>query len=770
MNDTTIPRLPTLWDHQQEAVAGTISNLATDDRCKVTMACATGKTRVGPSIAIARGARTVIIYLPSLALIRQTLPEWIAAPFPAPLRYLCVCSDSSVADQSDEVVVTEDDIEREFGRSVVTTRSEVVQEFLADDADAVTVVFSTYQSSDVVRDGMPDGFTFDMGFFDEAHRTAGRDGMFSAPLHDAHTPMAKRVFMTATPKHLSYRGRKAGDEAAVVYSMDDEKLYGRTAYNLPIREAIKRGIIADYKVLVSVIDDQRIKRDALKGQIGSDGKPVDAEAMAHAIAIRDAMDQFGVSKVVTFHNSVAEAEEFATHPAIAAELKTSTFHVNGNQAASVRSEILGQFAEATDGVVTNARCLTEGVDVPAIDMVAFLHPKKSHIDIIQAIGRALRQNGDSGKTHGYVLLPLYVPEIGNGGLDRALKEFGYDTIWQVIEALRVQDEVVNAAIQEATRARRTGDAPKLDFIEITGPAVHLALLRNSISTRCIEALMAPWDEMYGVLVRYKEETGRANPPQDAVFEERNLGAWLNTQRQFRRDGKLSTERIATLDGIGVAWNPLDAKWSFMSEVYARYVKKNGESNPSWQVIVEGEKLGVWLTYQRKSRRDGKLSAERIAILDGIGIEWNPLNTQWPIMAEIYARYVKKTGVVNPPRDTTFAEGKNLGAWLNNQCQSRRDGKLSAERIAVLDGIGIEWNPLDAKWSFMSEVYARYVKKNGVANPSQTTLFEGENLGRWLNTQRQIRRDGKLSAERIAILDGLGIRWSLRAGSARGPKG
>ena len=385
------PTLPPLFPHQHEALDATLLALTEADRCKVIMACATGKTRVGLEVALGQQARTVIVYFPSLALMRQTLPLWIQAlhRFKGGAAFLCVCSDSTVTVAQDEALVTTEELRAELhlDNKSVTTDSQAVTEFLtvASRHAAVRVVFSTYQSSSVVRDGCPTGFAFDLGLYDEAHRTAGKESLFSASLHDCHTAIRKRVFLTATPKHLDYRSRNKKDgERTVLFSMDNETLYGRTAYSLQIRQAIQSDIIANYKVLVSIVDDEMLATSFCH----DNPRRLNKESVAHALAIRKSMQQYSIRKVVTFHDSVADARKFATDPNIRNELAAETFHVNGSIASATRTTIMQQFAESPTAVVTNARCLTEGVDVPEIDMVAFLHPKKSKVDIVQAIGRA----------------------------------------------------------------------------------------------------------------------------------------------------------------------------------------------------------------------------------------------------------------------------------------------------------------------------------------------------------------------------------------------
>lgn len=748
-----------LFDHQNEAVSGAINELAIADRCKILMACGTGKTRVGPALAIARGARWTVLYLPSLALIRQTLSEWIASvPQKTHVSYLCVCSDRTVA--PDEATPTKDEIEAEFG-VIVTTDSAAVHQFLCQPPRGMGVIFSTYQSSDVVSKGIPNDFVFDLGLFDEAHRTAGqKEGMFNAPLFDSHTPINKRVFMTATPKHYNYRKRNKNGEARVDFSMDDEAVYGRVAYSLPIRRAIEREIIVGYKVIVSVIDDKLIERKSIQAAANAEGDHDDMEQVAHAIAIRSAMQKFGARKVVTFHNTVSEAAVFAGSQAVQMELGCHTFHVNGAQNTSTRSEKLSEFAAAPSSLISNARCLIEGVDVPEIDMVAFLHPKKSRIDIIQAIGRALRRPRGSNKTTGYILLPLYVSTIENGQLEEALSRYGYDTVWQVIEALREQDEVVNQQIFEATGAKATGKPVNLDHIEVMGPAVHMDLLRASISTMCVEALGESWDEMYWILEKVWKETGNANVGVDCVINGRQIGAWSVNQRTRYITGKLQNERVERLERIGFAWSLIDEKWEENYALLTHIARKSGNSNIGKDLIVDGKAIGQWAIRQRRNYSAGQIKSDCVARLESIGFVWDPLDAQWEENFALLSRIARETGNAHVPNNLAV-DGKKIGAWLHNQRKNYQDGKISQARIAKLESIGFAWSLFDEKWVENFELLSRIARETGSANIRKDLIVDGQAIGQWAGNQRNEYneyRGRKMDSDRIAKLESIGFVW------------
>jgi len=247
--------------HQTTALADIASALARHDRATVVMACGTGKTLVGLWAAEQQSPQTVLVLVPSLALLRQALGDWSRdTSWGDRFEYLCVCSDPTVSAEQDALQVRSADVPFH-----VDTDASVVRLFLGRPATGtVRVVFSTYQSSAVVAEGMRGLAPFDLGIFDEAHKTTGaKAGTFALALDDARLPMRKRVFFTATPRHVDIRHRdKEGDFPIV--SMDNEAVYGVRAHTLAFADAVAQGLICDYRVVVSVVDPAEASAFALK--------------------------------------------------------------------------------------------------------------------------------------------------------------------------------------------------------------------------------------------------------------------------------------------------------------------------------------------------------------------------------------------------------------------------------------------------------------------------------------------------------------------------
>ena len=438
--------------HQLEALENLQAGLEDHDRVIAVMACGTGKTLVSLWLAERGNAKRVLVLVPSLALIRQTLHEWLKETAWERPSFIAVCSDPTVA-QEDTLVVHQRDLD-----FPVTTSVNEVRQFLTVRGDGVQIVFSTYQSAHVVGEAIRGMQAFDLGIFDEAHKTAGREGAkFGFALQDRNLPIRKRVFLTATPRHYDVRRRDKEGDKALVYSMDQPGTYGPIVHSLSFAEAARRGIICNYKIIISVVTSEMINADLLsRGEVIVEGDAVRARTVANQIAMQKACETHDLKKIFSFHRNVASARDFTGDGAssIDAHLPNyEAYHVNGEMRTATRERLMRAFREADHAIMSNARCLTEGVDVPAVDVVAFLSPRKSKVDIVQAAGRAMRTV--PGKEVGYVLLPLFVETHENETIEEALGRTDFEEAWDVLQAIQEQDTVLAEIIREMREEQRT---------------------------------------------------------------------------------------------------------------------------------------------------------------------------------------------------------------------------------------------------------------------------------------------------------------------------
>jgi predicted helicase len=445
-----IPKALSPRPHQVKAINKTIEYFKTKERGKVIMPCGTGKSLTAFWIANRLKAKSVLIAVPSLALLQQTLKVWTREYLIAGIKpdWLCVCSDQTVSDDQDDFVSNI----YELGIDVTTDKNEI-KKFLKSKANT-KIVFTTYQSGKVTAAGSK-GFTFDLGIMDEAHKTVGLGSKPMAHLiHQKNIKIKHRLFMTATER--LFRGDKEE-----YLSMDDPRDYGDLIYQLSFKEAIeaKPPIISDYKIItfgISQPDIEAIYSDNKFIQIKKNIDDIKAREFAIALALRKAIKKLGIKNAISFHSSIRRANNFKAQQELISKVypeygNLKAFHVSGDMPTNQRSSQMREFAE-TKGLMTNARCLTEGVDLPAIDCVVFTDPKKSKVDIVQAAGRALRLS--PGKKFGYILIPLIIPE--NENATEAAKDTAFEEIVATIRALATQD----TRIIEYLRAVGSGTIPK----------------------------------------------------------------------------------------------------------------------------------------------------------------------------------------------------------------------------------------------------------------------------------------------------------------------
>ncbi len=484
-----------IWAHQREAIRDVIAGFETHDRGKLVMACGTGKTFAALKLAeeTVKPGGSVLFLAPSISLISQSLREW-STQAEAPMRFLAVCSDTKVGKGSRKVNLGEDVSAHDLVIPPTTTAEKIAAH--ADPKlapDAITVIFSTYQSIAEVSKAQELGLpAFDLIVCDEAHRTTGaqlgtEDESAFTKVHDeAFIRGAKRLYMTATPRVYGEDAKKkAVDGAIVLASMDNEATYGPLFHRLAFGEAIDRGLLTDYKVLVLTVSEAAVAR-LFQSTVFGGGAELELPEVAKLVGCWNALtkrrldedfhgDTDPMRRAVAFSSTIkSSAQTAAAFRGISDTMNRETEkgihlvceaeHVDGTMNALIRNEKLAwlKAEDAGDGVcriLSNARCLSEGVDVPALDAVLFLNPRNSVVDVVQSVGRVMRLSPD--KNYGYVIIPVAVP----GGMepDEALdKTDRYKVVWDVLRALRSHDERLEATIHTLDPKRPKGGAILID--------------------------------------------------------------------------------------------------------------------------------------------------------------------------------------------------------------------------------------------------------------------------------------------------------------------
>lgn len=759
--------------HQQEALDAILPALTEHDRVTAIMACGTGKTLVALWLAEERQAQRIIVLLPSLALIRQTLHEWLRETSIPQLAYMCVCSDPSVTAEADTLRTNQSDLD-----FAVSTKPSQVAEFLDAPFEGAKIIFSTYQSAHVVGEANQGRQAFDLGIFDEAHKTAGRDGTNSTfALVDSNIAITKRVFMTATPRHYNPHKQSRDGEASLVFSMDRPAVYGPRAYTLTFAEAARRGIICPYRIVISVITSDKLTNELLsEGEVLVKGNPVRARTVANMICLRDAVEQYGVSKIFTFHKTVKSAASFTSSRSLDLERHLPCFkgfHVNGDMPTTQRERQMHHFRKEDRALMSNARCLTEGVDVPSVDMVAFLSPRRSKVDIVQATGRAMRKS--TGKTTGYILLPVYVEVTDGESVDEAVARADFGEVWDVLNSLQEQDDVLadvvaDYAVSKATK--RILDEERLrERIHVVGPLLTVEGIREAVTTQCLSQFDSTWFENYARLVEFKTRHGHCDV-NDVEEAPQSLRSWASAQRVRNNKGLLPSVYVSKLDEIGFTWDwqkiAADRTWMSHFENLKQFFTKNGHSNVPR--THEDSKLASWVWIQRQRRngtnkKQGKIEPWQIELLDTLDFQWNRRRGLWQVQYERLKLFLEQSEWSDLSKRTRDTTANTLYRWVLRQRKARAKSALTAAQIQKLAAINFQWDPPDMSeaWRERFQQLRDFKDSHGHCRVSRKrkTGEPTNELAAWSSYQRQLRKNGELNTEQIGLLDSIGFEWKLR---------
>jgi superfamily II DNA or RNA helicase len=767
---------------QQEAIEAAVSYYEKNKRGQLILPCGAGKTLASIWISEKLEGKNILIMLPSLSLLNQTLREW-AVNSSMPFRYLCICSDTTVDLGNDSPIEKISDMD-----VPVTTEAEAIQEFLKDKTSKTSIIFSTYQSSKVLAEAVKESrTTFDIGIFDEAHRTAGtKVRTWGIALDDGNIPINKRIFMTATPRiYAPHITKKAKEEDVLICSMDDADMYGHPFYEIGFAEAVKRGHITDYKVIVICVTDSEVKKVIEQGGkvITDQDHEWDAKALAKRIALVKGIRAYGLRKAFTFHGRVDAAKSFTDtskpygidkiFDLIELEKETQKslgfFHVNGTMSSGTRSNILKEFESVDIGIMSNARCLVEGVNIPAVDTVAFIDPKRSLIDIVQATGRAMRKA--DWKEKGYIFIPVILEEDSDP--EEVVKSSDFGTVWEVLEAMLDQDQRMQSIVsnmrilqgkgEEGTQAWKdamTEYAEKIEFYDLF-TKINKSRFIEKLNTRIVEIIGRQWDFWYGLTLKYKDELGNPNAPQEyKTAEGYHLGVWQANQRQHYRKGNLSSGRIKQLEEIGFIWEVREDWFENGFQETLLYKEKKGNPNASQSYKTsEGYPLGNWQSTQRLRYNKGAITPDRIRRLEKIGFTWELLEERFEKGFRETLFFKKRTGNSNAQASFKTNEGFRLGYWQSHQRINYKKGILSPERIKRLEEIGFTWDQLEE--SFEKGFQETLLHKERTSNPNASTSYktaEGYQLGVWQGNQKQYYRKGILSSDRIKRLEEIGFIW------------
>ncbi|POX55115.1 helicase [Streptomyces sp. Ru71] len=790
-----------LRDHQIEAVDAIVrgldippSGLPADGlRGQVHAACGTGKTIMAAAAArrIAPRGR-VLVVVPTLDLLGQTVTAWRAVGHTGPAVAVCSMQEDP-----------------HLWRLGVRATTNPIQLALWHGSGPVTI-YATYASLGVLAEAFEGAYgqrlaPVDLAVVDEAHRTSGSLGKAWADIHDqAVVPAARRLYMTATPRIWQDRPerREAGEPLRdplpqeMAASMDDESVFGPVLYKLTLASAISRGLLARYQIIVVELQDPVVTPERLYGPQRYEEEVRGQRLATLQAALLRTMADHRLQTTITFHHRTLEAQAFAE----GLERVAGKLHADrperyperiwadwlcGEHDPAHRRGVLGSFATTTRrAVLSNCRVLGEGVDIRAVDSVALLDPKGAPHDIVQAIGRALRQKPGQGK-----LASLIVPVFLQPGEqpEEMFASQSYRPLIKVLQGLRAHDEeaVELLAVPQNSPARTKpvafiGEAPGegepesrllLRFAVPRDPV----LLAEWVSFNVIDTERQDWARGYAALRRYVEREGHARVPYDHREPPGPypLGQWVAEQRRAHGAGQLAGKRAERLEQLGMVWDAADAAFQENLAAARIYHEQHFTLCAPRTAVALGKPVGQWLSHLR---RPGALAGhpEREAALAAIDPDWNPAwPTAWQRHYAALRELLREEAGPTPVLPGVTVNGLDIGRWLARQRQPTVWQGLLPEQRRRLEALGVTPLPAQPAPAKPSTSRSRAFER-GIAAAQQFKAREGHltvprghvetvviddqehtvRLGVWRSNVRS--RQASLSEEQRRQLSDLGL--------------
>jgi len=754
-----------------------IEHFKKESRGLIVHACGTGKTLTSYFTYRELKPKITLFAVPSLQLLNQSLLEWTRESLADnnPISPFAVCSDKS----NEKLGECEPELWLQEMGIRVSNKKEDLDIFLKSRRKN-KVIFATYQSGDVLAKNIKAlNKQIDFAFFDEAHNTAtGKGKLSSHLLNDKNIPIKKRLFMTATPKVFK------GDSDTEIASMDSEELYGKLIDEITVKDAInginKFKLLNDYKIVTQIIDNEQYKAllEDNPFVIDEDSLPKEAELklLASAITLKKIREEKNIKNTVSFHSFRKRARAFERGAKII-DKELNTYYVDGTQSGTERLNILDDFASNSPSLVTNAQCLSEGVNVPSIDAILFVDPKQSRIAITQAIGRALRK-GDSNKGMSYIIVPTIVDVDDPENNDKR-----YENILTVLTAMAHHD----GRIIEYFTALQEGKKPPKQFLEINSEYSTEKLNLKEFEK---ELTFKAWNRLRHLSWR---------PFSEAREHARSLG--LQTIDDWHKY-KLTKEAPADIPHYPNNCNAYKGEWknwqdflniptaketleTFIKE-YKLYAKGKSIPVPSSNYVTEsGFELGKQMnTYLAQHNQSNNLAEWKINIINKELVAPNLFSWKgktsliWFLKFNAYSEYIEKYKTT-PKRNTKY-KSFNISEWADTQKKryqkkignknDRQVSELTDRELSLLKGIGFTFDNLKEKqWKNIYIGVARLLNKHKgkipTLDPKTNKKYKYNDvvINNWIAKQREKYNNpnnsrGTLTHDQFELLDKLKY-WS-----------
>lgn len=528
--------------------------------------------------------------------------------------------------------------------------------------------------------------------------------------------------------------------------------------------------MTDYQVVIVGVDEPMVKAWIENYEIVATDQhnETDARKLAAKIGLLKAVHDYDLKRVISFHSRVAGAKKFADElldvakliePARRPEGMFLTDYVSGQMKAGDRKEKIDRLKALEGyqrGILTNARCLAEGVDVPALDGVAFIDPRGSQVEIIQAVGRAIRRvRGDAVQKKGTIVLPVFI-ETGDDP-EASIDASNFKPVWDVLKALRAHDEVLADTLDQyrtnmAKNASQSREGIS-DKIVVDLPMSVDTEFSSALRTVLVEASTASWEFFFGLLQQFKEREGHCAVATNWLENGFRLGQWAAVQRSFKNH--LSAVRLTKLDALGFSWGLRDTQWLNSISHLNDFIAREGHADVPKNHVEGNFKLGAWASKCRSRKSD--LGFDKVNDLNDLGFVWDKEEHRWKLGIEALEQFSLRYGHSRVP--SKHKEGNfELGKWVHNVRHFK--GQHSPEQLHRLKSLGFVWDPFEEEWEAAFLLLQQFSLRAGHCRVPVSHMEGSFRLGGWVNVQRTDRE--KLSPSRIEKLNSLGFVWDAMA--------
>jgi len=715
-------------DHQIECITAARVHFFDHRRGFMEMACGSGKTLASYWIANALYPKRIVIFVPSLQLLSQFYTDWVNQSYAEErhLNYLLIGSDADV----------DDDIKYKSNGLLLHIDPIEIKKCMQEEM----VVICTYQSSDKLA-----GEKFDLGIFDEAHKTVGQKGkQFSRMLTNDEVFIEKRLFMTATPKVY------VGDNDDIA-SMSDTKIYGERIYTYNTGNAIKDGRLTDYQVLTIYATNDAIKKDIQKNKLVKYKKEFDdteSRYLGIILVILKKINDGTINHLITYHSTIAKAKKFAEFVSKINKLvnddEICVSSIDGGDSMRMRKNIVREFSEAPIGILCSARVLNEGVNIPVVDSVCFVDSRESVIDVVQCVGRCLRLY--EGKKMAYVIVPIFVDNF-----DNEFDKDEYGTVIKILKALKNTDE----GVVEYFRSRGnmgggrkivSGESyvdvsEEIDFVEWCGGV-------DGEMWKVVDG----WGSRYDELKQWIDDNKKLPSYGSDNHIERCLGSWCSDQRKNNKKNLLTMRKKEDLEKLKYWHWGLDCLWNEKFNKTQLWIKKNGRLPFNGSVDIHEKTCASWCSNQRQNKKNNILTPDRIEMLESLdGWYWDG-DKVWDSNYNRVNEWIEKNHMMPSSKSDNDVERK-LGIWLVRQRKFKKNSKLTVDKVARLEKIdGMYWER-DDLWDEKFIETKKWIQKHNRIPSAKSNETKEREVGIWCATQRKNKNISDERKKKLETVDG-----------------